>query len=100
MEKIIRAIKERVAECKSAGSPFVMPDLSGCTISEHELPCSGAVLSHCMFTMVLPDGRSVTIDYQSKDKSKTFSVLPDRSCIRIECSDHSYDFSDSWDEKC
>lgn len=100
MDKIIQAIKARVENCKSAGDMFTMPSLFGCTISEQELPCSGAALSHCMFTVVLPDGRSVVIDYQSKDKSKTFSVVPDRSCIRIECSDHSNDFSDSWDERC
>lgn len=100
IEKVIQSIRSRIEECRSTGDMFTMPVLSGCTISKHELPCLGAALSHCMFTVVLPDGRSVTIDYQSKDKSKTFSVVPDRSCIRIECSDHSNDFSDSWDEKC
>lgn len=98
MKKIIRTIKERIAECKLGGSMFTMPDLCGCSVSVQDLSCSGAVLSHRVFTVLLSDGRSVTIDYQSKDKSKTFSIVPDRSCVRVVCSDHSEDFSVSWDE--
>lgn len=98
MEKIIQTIKERIAECRLSGSMFTMPDLRGCSVSVRDLSCSGTVLSHRVFTVSLSDGRSVTIDYQSRDKSKTFSIVPDRSCVRVECSDHSKDFSDSWDE--
>lgn len=41
----------------------------------------------------------VRIDYQSKDKSKTFSNVPDVSVIRVTCSNHNLDFSDSWEER-
>lgn len=99
MENVIAAISERVEECKRSGAMFTMPALDGCSVSKQELPCLGATLSHYVFTVQLPDGRTICIDYQSKDKSKTFSIVPDRSCVRVECSDHSNDFSDAWDEK-
>lgn len=99
MEKMILAIKERIEECKASRSMFTMPSLNGYTVSEEELQCSGSVLHHCVHTVSLPDGRTIRVDYQSKDKCKTFSVEPDRSCIQVVCSDHSNDFSDSWDEK-
>jgi len=99
MKSIIFKIRERVEQCKSSGDMFTMPDIDGCTVSNQGLPCAGSAICHSVYTVSLPDGRSILIDYQSKDKSKTFSVVPDRSCIRVECSDHSNDFSDAWDEE-
>lgn len=99
MDIIIAAIKERIEGCKATGSMFTMPKIEGCTVEEHEGQTSGSTLVHSEFVLRLPDGRSIRVDYQSKDKSHSFQVVPDRSCIKVECSDHSNDFSDSWEEK-
>ena len=99
MDRIIAAIKERIEECKSAGNMFTMPQIEGCTVEEYESQTSGSTLAHMEFVLLLPDGRSVRIDYQSKDRSHSFSVVPDKSFIKVECSDCSNDFTDSWDER-
>lgn len=99
MDKIIAAIRERIKECKDAGSMFTMPKIEGCAVEECEGQTSGATLAHLEFVLRLPDGRSIQVDYQSKDKSHSFQVIPDRSCIKVVCSDHSCDFTDSWEEK-
>ena len=99
MDRVIAAIKERIEECKAKGSMFTMPRIEGCTVEEHEGQTSGSTLVHTEFVLLLPDGRSIQVDYQSKDKSHSFSVVPDMSCIRVECSDHSNDFTDSWEER-
>lgn len=98
MDRIIAAIKEHIEECKATGGMFTMPNIEGCTVEEQEGQTSGVILAHLKFVLRLPDGRFVQIDYQSKDKSHSFSVVPDRSYIKVVCSDHSNDFIDSWDE--
>ena len=100
MDKIITTIKARIEECKISGSMFTMPVVDGGMVEERDLPTYGVSLSHVEYVLRLSDGRSICIDYQSKDRSHSFRVEPDRSCIRVTCSDHSNDFSDSWDEKC
>lgn len=98
MDSVMAAIKARIEECKTKGEMFTMPKIEDCTIEEHDGPISGSTLAHIEFVVRLPDGRSIQVDYQSKDKSHSFSVVPDLSCIKVECSDHSNDFSDSWEE--
>lgn len=99
MDRVIAAIKERIEECKATGSTFTMPKIEGCKVEGLEGPTSGSTLSHSEFVLLLPDGRSIQVDYQSKDKSHSFSVVPDVSCIKVVCSDHSNDFTDSWEER-
>ena len=99
MDSVIAAIKARIEECKAKGKMFTMPKIEDCTIEEREGETSGSTLVHTEIVLRLPDGRFIQVDYQSKDKSRTFSVVPDRSCIKVECSDHSNDFTDSWDER-
>ena len=98
MEKIIAALNERIHECKNSGSMFSMPKIEGCSVKEQHGVISGSILVHEIFLITLQDGRTITIDYTSRDKSRTFSNVPDRSIIRITCSDHSNESSDSWDE--
>ena len=98
MDKIIEVLKERIQECKQRGSVFCMPEVDGCSIEKRSGATSGSILSHSIFVLTFPDGRTVTVDYTSRDKSRPFSMVPDRSSIRITCSDHRDDFSDSWDE--
>ncbi len=94
MDSVIAAIKARIEECKATGKMFTMPKIEDCSIEE----CPGSTLYHSEFVLRLSDGRFIQVDYQSKDKSHSFRVVPDRSCIKVECSDHSNDFTDSWEE--
>ena len=98
MDSVIAAIKARIEECKATGGMFTMPKIEGCTVEEHEGQTLGSTLAHSKFVLQLPDGRSMQVDYQSKDKSHSFRVVPDWSYIKVECSDHSADFTDSWEE--
>ena len=99
MDKIIAAIKERIEECKTASDVFAMPVVEGCTVKERVLPNSGATTRHFEYLLSLRDGRSVRIDCQSKDKSHPYYYEREMSYIKVACSDHSNDFSDSWEEK-
>lgn len=99
MDRVIAALKARIEECKAKGEMFTMRKIEDCTIEESEGATSGSTLYHLEFVVRLLDGRFIQVDYQSKDKGRTFSVVPGRSCIKVECSDHSKAFTDSWDER-
>lgn len=98
MEKIIDIIKARIEECKETGEMFSLPRIDGGRVIDRELPCDGTTLLHTEYEIAAPDGGTITIDYQSKDKCRSFQVNPDRSYIEVKCSDPQYDFTDSWDE--
>lgn len=94
MDRIIAAIKERIEECKRAGTEFEMLEVEGCSVNK----CEGSTFRHSKFVLALPDGRSVRIDSRSRDGSDMCHPEKERSYVTIECSDHSNDFSDSWEE--
>ena len=98
MDSVIAAIKARIEECKAKGKMFAMPKIEDCTVEQHEGQTSGFTPVHTEFVLRLSDGRFIQVDYQSKDKSHSFRVVHDMSCIKVECSDHSNDFTDSWEE--
>lgn len=98
MDKIIAVIKARIQECKRTGGVFDMSEVEGCVVEKHELPNSGDMTRHLEYVLSLKDGRSVRIDCQSKDKSHPRCYVRETSYIKVECSDHSNDFSDSWEE--
>lgn len=95
----ISAIKKRIEECKATGGMFTMPEIEGCTVEECDEDTSGSTVWHSKYILRFPDGRSIHADYQSKDRSGAFNNVKGRSCITVECSDHSNDFSDSWEER-
>lgn len=49
---------------------------------------------------VVVGGCRDAIDSYSKSGSDLFHYERERSCIKVECSDHSNDFSDSREENC
>lgn len=98
MEEIIKIIKEKIEECKQAGDMFNLPALpKDIVVEKEELGPHGA-LYHDEYHIVLLDGKTIDIDYKSKDKCKSYVVRPDRSYITVKCSDAVYNFSDAWDE--
>lgn len=99
MEEVIEKIKEKIAVCKHTGDMFNLPSLPDSIVVMKTDVCShGATLYHDEYHLVLPNGETIDVDYQSKDKCKSFVVRPDRSYIEVKCSDSTYDFSDAWDE--
>lgn len=98
MEEVIELIKARVEECKMTRDMFSLPRTDGGRVIKRELPCGGATLLHTEYEIATPDGGTIIIDYQSKDKCRVFQVRPDRSYIEVKCSDPQYNFTDSWDE--
>ena len=94
MDRIIAAIKKRIKECKAKGVEFEMPVVEGCTVKK----CEAATLRHSTFVLELPDGRTIRIESQSKDGSDLCHYERERNSVKVECSDHSNDFSDSWEE--
>lgn len=98
MNEIVKLIKERIEECKRSGDMFTMPIIEGAVVNECEGEVGGSIMAHIVFTVCLPDGRSVVVDCKSKDRSHAYRIELDRSCVTVTCSDHSNDFSDSWDE--
>lgn len=99
MNEIIEIIREKIAECESKGTMFSLPTLDVADIEKNDAPCSGAILCHTEYNIKLHDGGNIHIDYQSKDKCRTFQVNPDRSYIVMSCSDSSFNYSTAWDEK-
>lgn len=95
MDRIIAAIKERIEECKAKGVEFEMPVVEGCTVKK----CEAATPRHSTFVLELPDGRTIRIDSRSKDGSDLCHYERERSCIKVECSEHSNDFMASWEER-
>lgn len=99
MEQEVNAIKAQVEKCIREKDMFTMPTIESATIKEKQLEPGGATLVHTGYEVTCSDGSKINIDYQSKDRCRSFEVRPDRSVIDVRCSDPSYDFSDSWDEK-
>ena len=95
MQEVIAAIKERIEECKRTGTEFEMPEVEGCAIKK----CEGSTSRHLTFVLELHDSSSIRIDCRSRDWSDMSHSEKERSYIKVECSDHSNDFSDSWEER-
>ena len=97
MDEAISAIKKRIEECKAKGVDFIdMPVVEGCIVRECETPTP----RHSTFVLELPDGRTIRIDSRSKDGSDLNHYELERSFVKVECSDHSNDFTASWEESC
>lgn len=99
MDKIIKIIKDRIAECEKSGNMFNLPYIEGIKVTVQDLPNEGFDLFHQEYNLVLPDGSTIDIDYRSKDKCRTFQMNPDRSVISVKCSNSEFDFCDAWDER-
>ena len=100
MEEIIKKIKEEIESCKQEGNMFCLPVLpDDICVTKTDVGSHGSTLYHDEYHITSQDGKMIEVDYQSKDKCKSFVVRPDRSYIKVKCSDSTYDFSDAWDEK-
>lgn len=100
MKQIVELIKQKIADCEKKGNMFNMPavDRKDVQVSKKDLESTGSSLYHCEYNVKFENGDWIHIDYQSKDKCRTFQINPDRSLIEVTCSDPSLNFSDAWDE--
>lgn len=100
MKQVIEQIKEAIAECERNGDMFKMPSLDrkDVKVTNTDLGSHGSVLYSEEYKIEFENGDWIHIKYESKDKMRTFQVNPDRSVIKVTCSDPALDFSDAWDE--
>ncbi|MCH5241043.1 MAG: hypothetical protein J1F67_01275 [Muribaculaceae bacterium] len=95
-DEVIDLLLKRVKECKDSGNMFILPQLpSSVKVEEKRLK---GYLFHEEYTLTLPSGELINIDYSSRDRDRTFQPRPDRSVIQIECKEKDYSFSSGWDE--
>ena len=101
MKQVIEQIKQAIAECQKNGDMFKMPSLNreDVKVSRTDTGSHGSVLYSEEFKIAFDNGDWIHIEYESKDKMRTFQVNPDRSVIRITSSEPSLNFSDAWDER-
>lgn len=101
MKEVIELIKAKINECKTQGDTFGMPiiDRDDVHVERKDLETGGGTLLHKEYNVNLDGGEWITVDYQSKDKCRTFQINPDRSYVDVKCSDPTMDFIDAWDEK-
>ena len=79
---------------------FNMPSLdkADVKVTKANTGSHGSVLYSEEYKIEFDNGDWIHIEYESKDKMRTFQVNPDRSVIGVTCSDPSLVFSDAWDE--
>ena len=100
MEKVIELIKQSIANCEQKGEMFRLPQLdrNDVKITQKELGSHGSVIFSEEYKIEFDNGDWINIEYESKDKDRTFQINPDRSIIHITCSNSSLNFTDAWDE--
>lgn len=101
MKQVIELIKETIAKCEAEGKMFNLPSLNRADVKAEmkDTGSHGSVLVSAEYSLVFDNGDWIHIIYESKDKDRTFQVNPDRSIIKVECSDPSLNFSNAWDER-
>lgn len=100
MKQVIEQIKQAIAECKKNSNMFKIPSFcrEDVKITNTDTGSHGSALYRKEFNIEFDNGDWIYIEYESKDKMRTFQVNPDRSVIRVTCNDPSLDFSDAWDK--
>lgn len=100
MKEVIELIKAEIDECKKQGDTYSMPkiDREDVHVERKDLATGGSTLLHNEYDVKFDSGEWITIDYQSKDKCRTFQINPDRSYVDVKCSDSTMDFVDAWNE--
>lgn len=101
MKQVIEQIKATIAICKAERKMFNLPSLNrdDVKVNVKDLGSHGSVLTSDEYSILFDNGDWIHIIYESKDKDRTFQINPDRSIIRVECSDPSLNISDAWDER-
>lgn len=101
MEQVIEILKQTVADCMQKGEMFRFPRLNrnDVNVTSKEVETHGSVIFSEEYKIEFDNGEWINIEYESKDKDRTFQINPDRSIIYVTCSNSSLNFTDAWDER-
>lgn len=101
MQQVINIIKQTIKHCKNNGKMFHLPSLGRNDLTESRTTnnTDNTILYSETYEIKFNNGDWIKIIYESKDKCHTFQINPDKSVIRVTCSDSSFDFNDAWEEK-
>ena len=101
MKQVIELLKQTVADCMQKGEMFRFPRLNrnDVNVTSKEVEPHGSVIFSEEYRIEFDNGGWINIEYESKDKDRTFQINPDRSIIHVTCSNSSLNFTDAWDER-
>ena len=102
MQQYYEQILEQVESSKEKRIMFAIPATPSMAHVSTESYSKDMVIYGEKIVVVFPNQGKIAIQYESKDQSHPFQMLPDRSVINIKMYDVKEcllnEFSDSWDE--
>lgn len=101
MKEIFEEIVTKTKECEANKESFYLPSIQDYEVKQTDNETEGAVLVSVSF--FISDGdENITVDYESKDKCRTFQINPDRNYVTIKWvkSGKTMDsYNAVWDDK-
>ena len=82
MEKVFKDIVDKTKKCEENKDMFSLPHIENYNIAEKDNETNGAILLSRTYT-VGDETENITVDYESKDKCRTFQINPDRNIVKI-----------------
>jgi len=80
MNDFFEEIKKKIDDCAAAQEIFSPPHSDDYELIETDHGAEGSTLTHDSY-VYKKDNISISIDYQTKDKCRTFQVKPDMNLI-------------------
>ncbi len=101
MKKVFEDIVDKTKKCEENQDMFSLPHIDNYKIVEIENKTGGATLLSRTY-IIGNETENITVDYESKDKCRTFQVNPDRNIVIISWKKEGEvidSFNTAWDDK-
>jgi hypothetical protein len=101
MEKVFQDIVNETKKCGENQDMFRLPHIENYKIVENDNETNGATLLSRTY-VVGNETENITVNYESKDKCRTFQVNPDRNIVKITWRKDGKiidTFNTAWDDK-
>jgi len=101
MEKVFNDIVDKTKKCEKNQEMFSLPHIEDFKILIKDNETSGATLTSCTFN-IGDENEKITVDYETKDKCRTFQPNPDRNIVKILWQKDGKtinSFITAWDDK-
>lgn len=101
MKTVFDDIVKKTNECEEMQEMFTLPHIENFKIVDKENSTGGATLLSRTY-IIGDENENITVDYESKDKCRTFQVNPDRNIVKIvwEKDGNIIDsYNTAWDDK-
>lgn len=101
MKTVFEDIVKKTNECEERQDMFTLPHIESFKIVKKENPTGGATLLSTTY-IIGDETENITVDYESKDKCRTFQVNPDRNIVKILWKKDGKlidSFNTAWDDK-